>query len=71
MPLAALKKKSAPAKPVAKAKPISAPPLLSPPARMQAKLEVGPVGDRFEQEADRLPLFELLEFLRSRGALLS
>src|SRR5436305_11435847 len=53
MPLAALKKKSAPAKPVAKAQPISAAPLLSPPARMQTRLEVGPAGDRFEQEADR------------------
>jgi len=53
MPLAALKKKSAPSKPALKHKPTSAPPVLAAPARMQAKLEVGPVGDRFEQVADR------------------
>src|SRR5690349_5508206 len=54
MPLAALKKKSASAKPVAKPWPIPAPPMLAAPARMQKKLEVGPVGDRLEQEADRV-----------------
>src|SRR5438477_4852191 len=53
MPFAALKKKPAPAKPAAKPKPMAAPPILSAPARMQAKLAVGPAGDRFEQEADR------------------
>ncbi len=53
MPLAALKKKPASAKPAVKRKPVAAQPILSAPARMQAKLEVGPVGDRFEQEADR------------------
>jgi len=53
MPLAALKKKSAPSKPALKPKPTPAPPVLAAPARMQAKLEVGRAGDRFEQEADR------------------
>src|SRR5438874_5988429 len=54
MPFAALKKKPAPAKPAVKPKPMAAQPILSAPARMQAKLAVGPAGDRFEQEADRV-----------------
>jgi hypothetical protein len=53
MPLAALKKKPASAKPAVKRKPVAAQPILSAPARMQAKLAVGPADDRFEQEADR------------------
>ena len=53
MPLAALKKKPAPAKPAAKPKPMPASPTFAAPVGMQTKLEVGPAGDRFEQEADR------------------
>src|SRR5437868_14190518 len=53
MPLAALKKKPAPAKPGMKPKPMPVSPMLAAPVGMQTKLEVGPVGDRFEQEADR------------------
>jgi hypothetical protein len=45
----ALQSKTAPPKRMPK--PIPAP---AAPARVQAKLEVGPVGDRFEQEADRV-----------------
>src|SRR5437764_11813117 len=54
MPFAALKKKPAPAKPAAKPKPMPASPTFAAPVGMQTKLEVGPVGDRFEQEADRV-----------------
>jgi len=53
MPFAALKKKPAPAKPAAKPKPMPASPTFAAPVGMQTKLEVGPAGDRFEQEADR------------------
>src|SRR5437016_5487021 len=57
MPLAALKKKPAPAKPVPARAPVTPARKPGPPAapsRMQTKLEVGPAGDRFEQEADRI-----------------
>jgi Domain of unknown function (DUF4157) len=54
MALATLKKKPAPAKPAAKPKPMPVSPMLAAPVGMQTKLEVGPVGDRFEQEADRV-----------------
>jgi hypothetical protein len=45
----ALQSKTAPPKRMPKPRPAPAAP-----ARVQAKLEVGPVGDRFEQEADRV-----------------
>jgi hypothetical protein len=56
-------KKPAPAKPARKPKPAAVPAPAKPaqkpgppaaPSRMQKKLEVGPAGDRFEQEADRI-----------------
>src|SRR5438105_307985 len=64
MPLATPKKKPAPPKPAPKPKPAAPTPAPAAPARkegppqaptsMQTKLEVGPAGDRFEQEADRI-----------------